>query len=79
MFASTTILHPVSSMANKPKPKRKTAKIDEDLWFKATTIAHANGVDLAQYLSEQLRRPIERDYPKALELLQKRDHAEEDR
>lgn len=76
MFASTQAPK-VHAMPNNPKPKRKTAKIDEDIWFKATTIAHASGLDLAQYLSDLLRRPVERDYPKAIEVLRKRDHAPE--
>jgi len=48
------------------KPNRVTVKIDRDLWHKATTIAHANGLDLAEYLSEKLRPPIIKDYPKAI-------------
>ena len=54
-------------MPRKDGPKRddKAVKIARDLAVKAAIIAESRGVPMAEYLSDILKAPIERDWPKA--------------
>lgn len=54
-----------------PKKSRddKTVKIDRVLAAKAKLIAEANGISVAEYLSELLRPHIDKDWPKAVKSL----------
>jgi hypothetical protein len=52
-----------------PKRNDKAVKIARDLAMKAKVIAETQGITIAEYLSNLLRGPIEKDWPKALKRL----------
>jgi len=51
----------------------KAVKIDRTTAVKAGFVASVRGVTLAEYLSELLRQPIDRDYQKAQKELDSRE------
>jgi hypothetical protein len=54
-------------MPRRDKPKRddKAVKIDRGLAMKSKLIAETRRITVAEYLSELLRAPIDRDWQKA--------------
>jgi hypothetical protein len=54
-----------------PTKKRqdKAVKIERILATKAKMIAESRGISVAEYLSDLLRAPIERDWPKAIKAI----------
>ena len=53
----------------KPARDDKAVKISRDLAVKAKVIAETRGVSVAEYLSDLLRPPVERDFPRAMKQL----------
>lgn len=62
-MASATII-----TARKKKPKRndKAVKIDRVIAMKAGLVAESKGQPLAEYVTEILRGPVERDWARAV-------------
>lgn len=52
--------------AEKPKRDDAAVKIDRTLTDKAKFVASRKGVTMAEYLSELIRAPVERDFTKAI-------------
>lgn len=61
--------------SDKPKREDKAVKIARDLATKAKVIAETRGLTIAEYLSGLLRPHIEKDWPRAVKIL---DAAPED-
>ncbi len=53
------------------KRNDKAVKIDRTLATKAKMIAESRGISVAEYLSGLLRAPIEKDWPKAIDAINK--------
>jgi hypothetical protein len=58
------------TMADQKKRNDKAVKISRDLAAKAKLIAESKGIPVAEYLSELLRGPVERDWPKAVKTIE---------
>jgi len=65
MPSSSSVMIP---MADKKRDDR-TVKLEARLARKAAIVAESKGVTLAEYLSDVVRGPVERDYPSALKKL----------
>lgn len=68
------ILDPPMPRTHKPPRDDKAVKIERGLAMKAAVIAETLGyASMAEYLSELVRAPIERDWPKALKKIDRKE------